>query len=283
MELVHTLAALDELLAKEREELHNIGLVPTMGALHEGHISLVRSCARENDVTVVSIFVNPTQFDDPRDLERYPSDLSGDCELLSTVKGKVVVFAPTVEEMYPEPDTRVFSYPPTDTIMEGRYRPGHFNGVCQIVSKLFDAVKPDSAYFGEKDLQQIAVIRRMVADLGYDIRIVACWTVRDDRLRAISSRHRLLTKGDMRAAEQIYDALHESSIEVGSISVLEMQRLVTKRINSNPRLRVQYCSIVDGDTLRRVRSWWHHGQIVCCVAVVCKESGVRLIDNMRYR
>ena len=161
MLIVHTIADLKARLNDERVQGHSVGLVPTMGALHAGHASLVNRSVKENDVTVVSIFLNPTQFNDKKDLERYPRTLEADCRLLEQC-GAQMVFAPSVEEVYPEPDTRVFSYPPTDSVMEGAFRPGHFNGVCQIVRKLFDYVEPVRAYFGEKDYQQICVIQRMV-------------------------------------------------------------------------------------------------------------------------
>ena len=177
MKVINTIQALRDELSAVRGQGKTIGLVPTMGALHEGHASLVRRSVEENGVTVVSIFLNPTQFNDKRDLERYPRTLEADCALLESC-GATFVFAPTVKEIYPEPDTRVFSYPPTDSVMEGAHRPGHFNGVCQIVSKLFSYVEPDRGYFGEKDFQQIAVIRRMVADLGFHLEIVPCPVVR---------------------------------------------------------------------------------------------------------
>ena len=168
-----------------------VGLVPTMGALHEGHASLVRRSVKENDVTVVSVFVNPTQFNDPTDLKNYPRTLEADCRLLDEL-GADYVFAPTPEDIYPEPDTRVFSFPPIDTVMEGPRRPGHFNGVCQIVSKLFYAVTPDRAYFGEKDFQQIAVIRAMVKDLSIPVELRPCPIVRQEDGLALSSRNALL-------------------------------------------------------------------------------------------
>ena len=179
MKRIYTIAELQAELCEARNAGRTVGLVPTMGALHEGHASLVRRSVSENDCTVVSVFLNPTQFNDKTDLEKYPRTLEADCALLEAC-GATVVFAPSVEEIYPEPDTRVFSYPPTDSVMEGAFRPGHFNGVCQIVSKLFLMVEPDRAYFGEKDFQQIAVIRRMVEDLGLKLEIVPCPVIREE-------------------------------------------------------------------------------------------------------
>ena len=196
-------------LARRSCRARPVGLVPTMGALHEGHASLVRRSVAENDVTVVSIFLNPTQFNDKKDLERYPRTLEADCRLLEQC-GASIAFAPSVAEVYPEPDTRQFSYPPTDSVMEGAMRPGHFNGVCQVVSKLFSYVEPDRSYFGEKDYQQIAVIRRMVADLGFKLQIVPCPVVRERSGLAMSSRNTLLTPEERAMAANIYRVMKES-------------------------------------------------------------------------
>ena len=209
MKLIHTIEDLQRNLTEARAKGEKIGLVPTMGALHEGHASLVRRCVAENDVTVVSVFLNPTQFNDKKDLEKYPRTLDADCALLESV-GADFVFAPSVEEMYPEPDSRKFSYPPVDTVMEGAFRPGHFNGVCQIVSKLFAIVEPDRAYFGEKDFQQIAVIRAMVEDLHLKVEIVPCPVVREKSGLAMSSRNTLLTDGEKAVASHIFGILSKS-------------------------------------------------------------------------
>ena len=206
MKVTKTIKELQACLAEARAAGKTVGLVPTMGALHAGHASLVRRSVDENDVTVVSIFLNPTQFNDARDLERYPRTLDADCAILEDC-GAQIAFAPSVEEIYPEPDTRHFSYPPTDEVMEGARRPGHFNGVCQIVSKLFAWVEPDQAYFGEKDFQQIAVIRRMAADLGFKLKIVPCPVVREADGLAMSSRNTLLSPSERALAPRIYEAL----------------------------------------------------------------------------
>ena len=258
----------------------SIGLVPTMGALHEGHASLVRRSVAENDVTVVSVFLNPTQFNDPKDLERYPRTLEADCELLEAC-GADIVFAPGVEEVYPEPDTRCFSYPPTDSVMEGAMRPGHFNGVCQIVSKLFSYVEPDKAYFGEKDYQQIAVIRRMVADLGFGLEIVPCPVIRQADGLAMSSRNTLLSDEERQTAANIYRVLNES--RTLGLSVQQTHDYVVKEIDAIPMLEVQYFNIVDGDTLADVSSWDEAQSIVGCITVFCGEKPIRLIDHIRYK
>lgn len=277
---VHKVSDLQALLARERGLGKSIGLVPTMGALHEGHASLARRSVSENDVTVVSIFLNPTQFNDKTDLEKYPRTLEADCRLLEEC-GVQVAFAPSVEEVYPEPDTRTFSYPPTDAVMEGAMRPGHFNGVCQIVSKLFSYVEPDRAYFGEKDYQQIAVIRRMVDDFGLKLDIVPCPVVREKSGLAMSSRNTLLTDEERTLAANIYRVLEESkSIKAG---VRETHDYVVESINAIQGLEVQYYSIVDGCTLAEIESWDDAESVVGCITVFCGSQPIRLIDHIRYK
>ena len=280
MLIVQTIAELKACLNGEREQGHSVGLVPTMGALHAGHASLVERSVKENDVTVVSIFLNPTQFNDKKDLERYPRTLEADCLLLEKC-GAQVVFAPSVEEVYPEPDTRVFSYPPTDAVMEGAFRPGHFNGVCQIVSKLFDYVEPDRAYFGEKDYQQICVIRRMVEDLKMDINIVACPVIREESGLARSSRNTLLSDEERQLAAHIYRVLSESRKQ--QMSVAETHDFVVSEIDAIEGLKVQYFSIVDGLTLADVSTWDDAESVVGCITVYCGAVPIRLIDHIRYK
>lgn len=280
MLIVQTIAELKACLNGEREQGHSVGLVPTMGALHAGHASLVERSVKENDVTVVSIFLNPTQFNDKKDLERYPRTLEADCELLEKC-GAQVVFAPSVDEVYPEPDTRVFSYPPTDAVMEGAFRPGHFNGVCQIVSKLFDYVEPDRAYFGEKDYQQICVIRRMVEDLKMDINIVACPVIREESGLARSSRNTLLSDDERQLAAHIYRVLSESRKK--QMNVAETHDFVVSEIDAKEGLKVQYFSIVDGLTLADVSAWDDAESVVGCITVYCGAVPIRLIDHIRYK
>ena len=280
MEVISKIIQLRERLAQLRNEGRSIGLVPTMGALHDGHASLVRRSVKENDVTVVSVFLNPTQFNDPKDLERYPRTLEADCRLLE-VCGADIAFTPSVKEIYPEPDTRQFSYPPTDSVMEGAMRPGHFNGVCQIVSKLFSYVEPDCAYFGEKDYQQIAVIRRMVDDLGFKLQIVPCPVVRQSDGLALSSRNALLSAKERVTAANIYRILNESR-SLG-LTVQETHDYVVKEIDSISGLKVQYFSIVDGDSLADVTSWDEAQSIVGCITVFCGTKPIRLIDHIRYK
>lgn len=281
MELVKSIEVLDQYLSEARSQGKHIGLVPTMGALHAGHASLVKRSVSENDVTVVSDFVNPTQFNDKRDLQTYPRDLEADCSLLKGL-GVDYVFAPSVEEMYPEPDDRQFSYPPVDTVMEGKYRPGHFNGVCQIVSKLFYIVNPDRAYFGEKDYQQIAVIKQMVKDLNLPVGIRPCPIVREEDGLALSSRNTLLTPEERNLAVNISRTLFISKQYAKSHSVKETHDLVVNILNSLEGLEVQYYEIVDGETLQPVEDWHDAASVVGCITVFCGSRPVRLIDNVHY-
>ena len=282
MKVVNTVQELKAELAAFRSEGKKIGLVPTMGALHAGHASLVGRSVKENDVTVVSVFVNPTQFNDKKDLETYPRTLEADCRLLESM-GADIVFAPSAEEVYPEPDTRTFSYPPTDTVMEGAFRPGHFNGVCQIVSKLFSYVEPDKAYFGEKDFQQIAVVKAMVKDLNIPVEICPCKIVREDDGLALSSRNALLTAEERTLAVNISKTLFASVDYAKEHTLEETKKFVIDTINAHEGLEVQYYEIVDGDSLRSLASWDDSDYIVGCITVFCGARPVRLIDNDKYK
>lgn len=279
MKTVHTINALQDELNALRQQGKSVGLVPTMGALHAGHASLVKRSVAENDVTVVSDFVNPTQFNDLNDLEKYPRTLEADCRLLEAC-GVSFVFAPSVEEIYPEPDTRRFSFAPLDTVMEGIYRPGHFNGVCQIVSKLFDIVKPDRAYFGEKDFQQLAIIREMVKQMHFPLQIVGCPIVREADGLALSSRNARLSAEERKNALKISQTLFESRNFAASHSVSETKQFVEEAINQAPGLRLEYFELVDGNTLQSIASWSDTTYAVGCITVYCGE--VRLIDNIKY-
>ncbi len=259
-----------------------IGLVPTMGALHAGHASLVEKSVAQNDVTVVSVFVNPTQFNDKNDLRNYPRTLESDCDLLEKV-GADFVFAPSVEEMYPTPDHRQFEYPPVSTVMEGAHRPGHFNGVCQVVSRLFYIVRPDRAYFGEKDWQQIAVVKAMVKALSLGVEIVECPIVREEDGLAKSSRNTLLSPDERAIAPAIYRALKESVDYAKTHTVAETHDKVVEGINSVEGLEVEYFSIVDGNTLQDVSSWDDSHYVVGCITVYCGKTPIRLIDHIKYK
>jgi pantoate--beta-alanine ligase len=280
MKLVHTINELRAELADQRQAGKKIGLVPTMGALHEGHASLVRRAVAENDIVVVSDFVNPTQFNDKNDLLKYPRTLEADCELLEK-EGAAYVFAPSVEEIYPEPDTRQFSYAPLDTVMEGKYRPGHFNGVCQIVSKLFMIVEPDKAYFGEKDFQQLAIIREMVKQMQFPLEIIGCPIVREADGLALSSRNARLTDEQRQQALNISRTLFQSKEYAVSHTVAETQQFVEDAIAASEGLELEYFELVDGTTLQKISHWEETDYAVGCITVFCGE--VRLIDNIKYK
>lgn len=280
MKLIRTIKELQAELDTYKKQGKKIGLVPTMGALHAGHASLVKRSVSENSATVVSVFVNPTQFNDKNDLIKYPRNLDADCQLLEEV-GATFVFAPTVEEMYPEPDTRQFNFAPLDTVMEGAFRPGHFNGVAQIVTKLFDAVQPDNAYFGEKDFQQLAIIRAMVKQFGYTLHIVGCPIVREADGLALSSRNARLSKEEREIALNISQTLFKSRTFAASHSLEETVKFVEDSIAAVDGLRLEYFQIVDGNTLQPVSNWEDSDYIVGCITVFCGE--VRLIDNIKYK
>ncbi|MBO5921863.1 MAG: pantoate--beta-alanine ligase [Bacteroidaceae bacterium] len=280
MRVVTTIAELKALLDTYRKEGKMIALVPTMGALHAGHASLVKRSVAENGVTVVSVFVNPTQFNDKNDLKNYPRTLDADCRLLEEV-GADVVFAPAVDEMYPEEDTRSFSFAPLDTVMEGACRPGHFNGVAQIVSKLFYAVEPDRAYFGEKDFQQLAIIREMVRQLALPVEIVGCPIVRENDGLAMSSRNTLLSAEERERALTISRTLFESLEHAKSNDLASTKAFVENVINSTEGLCLEYYQIVDGNTLQEIAEWGDSEYVVGCIALFCGK--IRLIDNIVYK
>jgi pantoate--beta-alanine ligase len=282
MKVFQTIVELQNELFRVRKEGKEIGLVPTMGALHEGHASLVERSVKENGVTVVSVFLNPTQFNDQGDLDRYPRTLEADCQLLEKV-GAYYVFAPSVEEMYPIPDTRHFEYPPVTTVMEGAKRPGHFNGVCQVVSRLFYITRPTRAYFGEKDWQQIAVIKAMVKSLGLGVQIVECPIIREKDGLAKSSRNTLLAADERAIAPKIYEVLKESVDYSKSHTLKETHEMVVSKINAVSGLEVEYFSIVDGNTLLDVENWDDSPYVVGCITVYCGKTPIRLIDHIKYK
>lgn len=268
------------MLELRRSEGKKIGLVPTMGALHSGHGSLVEQAVAENEVVVVTIFVNPTQFNDSADLLKYPRTLEADCALLEQV-GATIVFAPSVEEVYPAPDTRLFSYPPLDSVMEGAFRPGHFNGVCQVVSKLFSMVNPDRAYFGEKDFQQLAVIREMTKQLQLPIQIVGCPIVREEDGLAMSSRNMRLSAKEREYALEISRTLFKSCNFATTHTVEETKHFVEEAIGQATGLTLEYFELVDGYTLQPIESWDEATLVVGCITAFCGD--VRLIDNVKYK
>lgn len=280
MKIAYTIDELRGFIGECRTEGKSVGFVPTMGALHQGHASLVRRSVKENDVTVVSVFVNPTQFNDKNDLKNYPRTLDADCVLLEN-EGASIVFAPSVEEMYPQEDTRVFSFAPLDTVMEGACRPGHFNGVAQIVSKLFYAVEPDRAYFGEKDFQQLAIIREMVRQLSIGVEIVGCPIVREADGLAMSSRNTLLSCEERNRALTISRTLFASLPFATEHTLQDTKTFVENAINETAGLELEYFQVVDGNTLQEIKEWGDSDYIVGCIALFCGK--IRLIDNIKYK
>lgn len=280
MEILRTVKDVRNALSVLQAEGKMIGFVPTMGALHEGHLSLVERCIEDNDICVVSVFVNPTQFNNKEDLVKYPRNLNQDASYLEKA-GVDIVFAPSVEEVYPTPDTRQFDFGQIDKVMEGVHRPGHFNGVAQVVSRLFDIVKPDRAYFGEKDFQQLAIIRAMVKQLNLNVRIVPMPIVREPSGLAMSSRNERLTLEQKNIAVNISKVLFESRKWMSDYSVSDVEKRVTDALNTFDVLKVEYYEIVDGYSLQSVSDWSDSDYIVGCIAVFCGD--VRLIDNVIYK
>jgi len=279
MEIIRTVAELKAKLDDARSR-GTIGLVPTMGALHAGHLSLIERARRENDTVVVSVFVNPTQFNNPTDLATYPRTEEADAALLSSA-GVDYAFIPSVDEVYPEPDTRVFDLGPVAEVMEGAMRPGHFNGVAQVVSKLFRFTEPTRAYFGEKDFQQIAVIRRMAELEGFDsLEIIDCPIKREADGLALSSRNVRLTPEKRSIAPVIALTLRASLIKARTASLAETRQWVVDAINAYPFMQVEYYEIVDALTMQPITEWTDSTRPVGCITVFCGD--VRLIDNIKY-
>ena len=278
MKTVYTVNELKQELASV--DMNGVGFVPTMGALHAGHRSLVEKARKECETVVVSVFVNPTQFNDKNDLKHYPRTPEAD-EALLEAAGADIVFMPSVEEIYPEPDTRIFDFGQIDKVMEGATRPGHFNGVAQVVSRLFDMVNPAKAYFGEKDFQQIAVIKAMVAQLGLKLDIVECPIIRDEDGLALSSRNTLLTADHRAAAPHIYATIKQCAEKMQAMTPAELSAWVTAEVESNPLLKVIYFQAVDALSMQQISAWSESERVQGCIAV--QAGDIRLIDNVRIK
>ena len=278
MKSFSTVSSLQQTLALHAGQV--VGFVPTMGALHQGHISLVERARKECDVVVVSVFVNPTQFNDKNDLKNYPRTPEADAAMLEAAGVDYVLF-PSVEEIYPEPDTRVFDFGQIDKVMEGATRPGHFNGVAQVVSRLFAIVEPTKAYFGEKDFQQIAVIRAMCSQLGLTLEIIDCPIIRDVDGLARSSRNTLLTPEHRAAAPHIYEVLSAATTKLSEMTPQQLTEWVVAEVENNPLLKVIYFQTVDALSLQQVENWEDSARIQGCIAVQAGE--IRLIDNIKLK
>jgi len=262
-----------------KQQSKTIGFVPTMGALHKGHISLITISKNNNDITIASIFVNPTQFNDKKDYQRYPRILSDDLKMLEKA-GCDIVFTPSEEEMYPEADNRQFDFGNLDKVMEGKFRPGHFRGVALIVSKLFDIVTPDKAYFGEKDFQQVTVLKHLTTIMRYPIEIVSCPIIREHDGLAMSSRNMLLTKEEREHVSLISKTLFEAREIAKKLNVEETKNWVIQQINSDSLLKVEYFEIVNDVNLESIHDWSQNNNKVGCIAV--HVGNIRLIDNVRF-
>jgi len=280
MQIFYTIAETQNYLKAQQKAGKSIGFVPTMGALHAGHISLIESSKKENTITACSIFVNPTQFNNPEDLKKYPRTLETDCEMLAQA-GCDVVFAPSAEEMYPSLPKLKFDFGTLETVMEGKFRPGHFNGVGIVVSKLFNIVRPDKAYFGLKDLQQVAVIRQMVSDLSFDLEIIPCPTLREVDGLAMSSRNTRLSAEARALAPHIYQLLTLAKEKLqGGASTAETQAFATAYFNNYPAFELEYLEIANFDTLEPVSQANITGKTAICIAAFL--GGIRLIDNIVF-
>ncbi len=277
MLILHKISEVKDFLSKEKLSGKSIGFVPTMGALHEGHLELVKRSVSENGLTAVSIFVNPIQFNNPEDLAKYPRTLESDVEKLKPT-GCDLVFAPSAEEMYPEPDNTYFDFGNLDKVMEGQFRPGHFRGVAVVVKKLFEIIEPDNAYFGEKDYQQLAIIKRMVQMLDLPVRIVPCPIVREADGLAMSSRNMRLTPEAREAAPAIYKSMVDACDDYSWFTPQGISGLVSTYIELNPELRVEYAQVVDTITLQPLIEWNDASHAILCVAVFAGD--IRLIDNL---
>ena len=284
MRIIRTIKELTEFVDLQKSSGRTIGLVPTMGALHEGHLSLVERAVRESEIVIASVFVNPTQFNNPADLATYPRTEETDFRLLDGA-GVAAVFAPSVEEVYPEHEKNtpqhIFDLGEVAEVMEGKFRPGHFQGVAQIVNKLFLMTRPDKSYFGEKDFQQIAVIRKMVETENIDVEIVSCPIMRETDGLALSSRNLRLSKSQRETAPGIYKALKYGVEYSQKHSVKATHDTIVEQINALPECEVEYFSIVDGFSLRDITDWQQSNYVVGCITVYCGD--VRLIDNITFK
>jgi len=279
MPILRTISETQQYLGASRRKKMTVGLVPTMGALHAGHLSLIKACSAENDITVVSIFINPTQFNDPQDYNRYPRDFDNDTAILSDQECDLI-FAPSQEEMYPSPDTRIFEFGSLDKQMEGKHRPGHFNGVGQVVSRLFEIIEPDRAYFGQKDFQQLVIIKELVRLHNSDINIISCPIIREADGLAMSSRNQLLTKEQRFAAGKINKSLKKAVSLSGTMEIEPLKEMITREIDSDPLLETEYFEIVDAETLEPASEWVGATNRVGCIAVHLGK--IRLIDNIKF-
>ncbi len=279
MKIFQTINSTREHVLSLQEKHLSLGFVPTMGALHEGHLSLVRRAVAENDHVAVSIFVNPIQFNNPADLEKYPRDLSADLKLLEPIlKENDFIFAPSEIEMYPEPETKVYDFGPLATVMEGSFRPGHFNGVGVVVNKLLRIINSDKAYFGEKDFQQLAIIKKLTDIENLPVKIVPCDIVREYDGLAMSSRNVRLSPEHRNIAPMIFQAISHAAANLEYGTPEDLKEIVTSTLHRTGLLVVEYVEFADESTLAPVGDWNESEHIRCFIAV--QAGDVRLIDNV---
>ncbi|MFO8235486.1 MAG: pantoate--beta-alanine ligase [Bacteroidales bacterium] len=279
MEVFETKQALSKILSEYAREDKTIGFVPTMGALHEGHLSLIRCSKEQDDITVVSIFVNPTQFNHQADYEKYPRLLDEDLQILEK-EGCNIVFTPSEKEMYPEEDIRVFDFGELDKVMEGYHRPGHFNGVAQIVSKFFETIEPHRVYFGDKDFQQLVIIRKLVEKMNMTTEIVPCPIMRENNGLAMSSRNKRLSKEERDNAAMISQVLFKVQKIATKYTVEEVKEMVVEELNKNPYIDVEYFEIVNEENLKPIEDWSDTYHKRACIAAWV--GYIRLIDNVKF-
>lgn len=279
MQICRTKLEVTTFVSQQKLQQKSIGLVPTMGALHEGHLSLIEQACKENDIVVCSIFVNPVQFNNQEDLIKYPRTFDDDIKLLEKANC-TMVFAPTVEEMYPEPPTEVYDFDGLDQVMEGAFRVGHFNGVGIVVKRLFDLIQPDRAYFGVKDYQQLLLIKKMVEKHHLPIEIVACPIVREYDGLAMSSRNRRLSEKERKIAPKIYEILQKSLDFAKTHTPKETELFVTSEIEKVQEFKLEYFQILDGEKLTIITSFNKQQKAIGFIALWL--GNIRLIDNVIF-
>ncbi|OKL40761.1 pantoate--beta-alanine ligase [Pontibacter flavimaris] len=277
MEVIERVSIIRDRMQALRCSGKRIGFVPTMGALHEGHLQLLRASAQENDVTVCSIFVNPTQFNNPDDYRLYPRTLGQDTALLESV-GCDILFAPHAEEVYIQQSKLQFSFGPLEAVMEGEHRPGHFNGVATVVGKLFHFVQPHRAYFGQKDLQQVAIVKQLVQGLSFDVEVVRYPTIREEDGLAMSSRNKRLDTGQRQVATMLHGALQLAKGQLGRKPVYTLKATVEAYLASAKEIKLEYFEVVDPDTLQPLADVQPGQEAALCIAAYV--GPVRLIDNI---
>ncbi len=278
MQVFNTVKDICSYIDKCKNENKTIGFVPTMGALHDGHLSLILESEKQNDITVVSIFVNPIQFNNEQDFIKYPKTNEQDLQLLKKINCNAV-FIPSIKEIYPQPNNNVFNLGYLESIMEGKFRPGHFQGVAKVVDRLFKIINPNNAYFGQKDFQQLAVIKKLVQITNSNVNIIACPIIREKNGLAMSSRNVRLSSQNREEASIIYKTICKLSDFVNNNNIIDFKIWATNEINSHKDFKIEYIEVVDTDTLHIVNSLKNHKHISCCIAVFCKD--VRLIDNIQ--